>query len=110
MEFNINQIYKQYQSMVRLIIKDGYPLPYLIKVIDIPLMYDFTVSEKERLTKQMNDTIKNKLHEKLIVRRQIELEIIKHQHKTYNTLTEYYEKEILDYITTYPQFKNIIKK
>ena len=68
-EFDEGFLFKEYKLICKDCIKDGYALPYLLKVYPIPVMYSLKSGEKEQLFSRMGSSERENLYNMLKYRR-----------------------------------------
>lgn len=101
--------YECYQDIVKTCLKDGYILPGLLSVKDVPDKYDFSEKELNRLTvsKEASErrqlmfmANEEKLHKAMSTR---------DMDKMRENLFKFYNEELMKFIANYPQYQTILK-
>ena len=108
-KFNRRELHHQYKNIVKTCIKDGYCLPERIKKAKIPHQYVHTIDGKKGLFKHMDDPTREKLYT-MIMNKKEELQRIRRNESDFESLDEYYDYELKEFLKEYPEFKNISKR
>ena len=107
---NINReiLFGEYKNIVRTCIVNSYPLPVLLKEYKIPIEYQLPMSEKERLFNNLSREQVVLLGERLEYRSSI-IENIRLGKSGYESVDEYYESELNEFLYVFPQYAKIIE-
>jgi hypothetical protein len=112
-EWNISSLCESYKDIKKTCIDDGYLIPFNLVTVNIPLEYDYTDKEWDKLVDKLSDRNYDKIKKSMIQRRNDELKLFSRYGKDIDNfqikMDEYYENELRSFIKKYPRFKTIIK-
>lgn len=104
----INNFYKDIWETLTL---DGVPIPYLIELYT-PLEYRPNEEEMNIVWKRISNRSKENLFNAYMERRVFERDLldgVKNEKKMINLIEDYFEKELFDFIESYPQYSDILE-
>lgn len=107
-EFDRDELFRKYKDIVKVCISDGYALPFLLKKYNVPSEYCLSDNKKKILFDNMSDDTRERLYGMLKYRRKMELLIFKGEISDFSSVTDFHEKEVLDFVEVYPMFESII--
>ena len=105
MNLNEDFIIKNYKTIHKTCLMDGYLLPTILSPARIPFEYRLTYQELQNI--DINET---ELKRRLADRREIEQNVMEGTCDVFSTIPDYWEYEITKFIQKYPQFNNIIQQ
>ena len=109
-QINEKEYYKQYKDIISKCLKDGYLLPGVLEVIDVPEKFDFTDKELEKI--KISETASNN-RQQMMIERELRLNMIDSNDITSDVYQEEYvnieNEEVLSFIASYPMFEKILK-
>lgn len=108
MKINKEILFEEYKNIVRTCIVNSYPLPVLLKEYKIPEEYCLSMLEKERLFNKISRDEVVLLGERLKYRSSI-MENIRLGKSGYESVDEYYESELNEFLYVFPQYAKIIE-
>ena len=103
MKIDKQELHKEYKEIQKICMQNGELIPILIECAHIPKEYKLSPEEESKIIK--NEV---KLKERYLQYSEIEYEIIKRKNEKYESLMEYWEDQLKQFLKKYPQFKNII--
>lgn len=106
--FNENVLFEKYKDIVRVCIGDGYVLPYLIKVYNIPVEYRFGDKELRGLYKSMDAGVRGRLDAGLMSRRRRELDIVRGVDGVFDCVYDFHCWELMEFVRVYSGFRSIL--
>lgn len=102
MKINKQKYYEQYKEIYTTACINGYLIPDILP--SVPLEYQFTENEKEKIHNNLNKNTEEQLKEAYKQRRRKEIELYGHTEK----FNEYRLNELKQFLEKFPQYKNII--
>ncbi len=109
-KINEKEYFRLYKDIVKTLLIDGYVLPGILEVIDVPEDYDYTPNEKLNFT--ISEESSNK-RQQMIMEQELRYDEIKVPFSNQKLWSQEYIKieneELLRFISNYPQYKSILK-
>lgn len=107
---NHREYLRLYKDIIKTCLTDGYLLPALLEIIDVPEKYDWTLEEKKKFEITLESSQKR---EQMFMERELRYASIDvsifdfKQHAEKSTIIE--NEELLEFISEYPEYEKILK-
>jgi len=109
-EINTKEYFKLYKDIIKTCLKDGYILPSLLEVIDVPEKYDYSSDEvlKFKISVEASSN-----RQQMFMERELRYNMIDVPFSNQKLWSEEYinieNEELLNFITKYPMYQSILK-
>ena len=109
-EIDTNQYFKLYKKIIKSCLEDGYLLPGLLEIIEVPEKYDYSYEEKLKFKISVEASNKR---QQMQMERELRYNMIDVPFSNYKLWSEedtnLENEELLKFISIYPEYESILK-